>query len=96
MVRDEIVTVLQDLKNRYSAKYGIQSLGIFGSIARGEEHADSDVDIVIKINPPNLITLSRICLEMEEKVHKHVDIVQYRERMNKLLKERIDHEAIYI
>jgi predicted nucleotidyltransferase len=71
-------------------------LGIFGSIARGEDREDSDVDIVVKIDPPNLITLSRIRLEIEEILHKHVDIVHYRERMNKLLKSRIDSEAVYV
>ncbi|MGD0519533.1 MAG: nucleotidyltransferase domain-containing protein [Thermoguttaceae bacterium] len=96
MGRDEIVSVLQDFKKRYSARYGIQSLGIFGSMARGEEREDSDVDIVVKIDPPNLITLSRIRLEIEEILHKHVDIVHYRERMNKLLKSRIDSEAVYV
>lgn len=96
MGRDEIVSVLQDFKKRYSVQYGIQSLGIFGSLARGEARSDSDVDIVVKIDPPNLITLSRIRLEIEEIIHKHVDIVHYRERMNKLLKEKIDSEAVYV
>ena len=96
MGRDEIVSILQDFKKRYSAQFGIQSLGIFGSLARDEAWDDSDVDIVVKIDPPNLITLSRIRLEIEEMIHKHVDIVHYRERMNKLLKEKIDSEAVYV
>jgi uncharacterized protein len=96
MGRDEIVSILHNFKKRYSAQFGIQSLGIFGSVARDDARDDSDVDVVVKIDPPNLITLSRIRLEIEEIVHKHVDIVHYRERMNKLLKERIDNEAIYV
>jgi len=96
MGRDEIVSALQDFKKRYSAPYGIQSLGIFGSVARGDAKDDSDIDIVVKIDPPNLITLSRIRLEIEEMIHKHVDIVHYRERMNKLLKEKIDSEVVYV
>jgi predicted nucleotidyltransferase len=65
-------------------------------VARGEARDDSDIDIVVKIDPPNLITLSRIRLEIEEIIHKHVHIVHYRERMNKLLKSRIDSQAIYV
>lgn len=75
MGRDEIVSVLQDFKKQYSAQFGIQSLGIFSSMARGEARNDSDVDIVVKIDPPNLITLSRIRLEIEEIIHKYVHIV---------------------
>lgn len=96
MGREEIISVLLDFKKRYSAQFVIQSLGIFGSLARGEAREDSDVDIVVKIDPPNLITLSRIRLEIEEIIHKHVHIVHYRERMNKLLKKRIDNEAVYV
>jgi uncharacterized protein len=96
MGKDEIVRVLQDFKKRHSAQYGIQSLGIFGSVARDDVCDDSDVDIVVKIDPPNLVKLSRIRLEIEELLHKHVDIVHYRERMNRLLKEKIDSEAVYV
>jgi uncharacterized protein len=96
MGKDEIVSVLRDFKKRYSVQFGIESLGIFGSVARDEARDDSDIDIVVKIDPPNLITLSRIRLEIEEVIHKHVDIVHYRERMNKLLKSRIDSEAVYV
>jgi hypothetical protein len=78
MGKDEIVSVLQDFKKQKSAQFGIQSLGIIGSMARGEEREDSDVDIVVKIDPPNLISLSRIRLEIEEIIHKHVHIVHYR------------------
>ncbi|MGA2796481.1 MAG: nucleotidyltransferase domain-containing protein [Thermoguttaceae bacterium] len=96
MGKDEIVSVLQDFKKRYSAQLGIQSLGIFGSVARGEERDDSDVDIVVKIDPPNLITLSRIRLEIEEIIQRHVHIIHYRERMNQLLKSRTDNQAIFV
>jgi hypothetical protein len=40
--------------------------------------------------------MSRIRLEIEEAVHQHVDIVHYREKMNQLLKARIDREAVYV
>jgi len=96
MGRNEIVSALQDFKIRYSAQFGIQSLGIFGSVARDDARDDSDVDVVIKIDPPNIITLSRIRLEIEEIIHKHVDIVHYREKMNKLLKSRIDSQSVYV
>jgi predicted nucleotidyltransferase len=33
--------------------------------------------------------------ELEERLGRPVDIVQYRERMNAFLKERIEKEAVY-
>lgn len=34
--------------------YGVRRLGLFGSVARGEERADSDIDFLAEFeNPPN-------------------------------------------
>jgi uncharacterized protein len=33
--------------------------------------------------------------DLEERLHRSVDIVSYRENMNQFLKKRIDGEAIY-
>lgn len=96
MENDKIITVLHEYKKQFAAQYGITALGVFGSVTRGQMRDESDVDIVIEIAKPNIITLSRIRLEIEELVNKHVDIVHYREQMNKLLKERIDRDAIYV
>jgi uncharacterized protein len=91
--------VLQDLKRfrrEFGNQYGILSLGLFGSLARGAAVEDSDIDIVIRLKEPNLFTLSRIRIELEEQLHQHVDIVSYRERMNPFLKNRIQQEACYV
>jgi hypothetical protein len=73
------------------------ALGIFGSVARGEAKVTSDVDVVVKMRPPpNLFTLVHVKEGLEEALHEHVDIVHYRERMNSLLKRRIDQEAVYV
>ncbi|MBF0464759.1 MAG: nucleotidyltransferase domain-containing protein [Nitrospirae bacterium] len=93
---DKIIFLLSQYKKQFAGQYGIISLGVFGSVARREMRGDSDVDIVIKITHPNIVTLSRIRLEIEELVSKHVDIVHYREKMNTLLKERIDKDTIYV
>jgi len=91
--------VLQDLKRfqqEFGNRYGILSLGLFGSLARDAAVEDSDIDIVIRLKVPNLFTLSRIRIELEERLHRHVDIVSYRERMNPFLKNRIQQEACYV
>lgn len=32
-------------------RYGVASLAVFGSVARGEESADSDVDLLYELSP---------------------------------------------
>jgi uncharacterized protein len=45
-VLDRLRAALPDLK----ARYPIERLGVFGSFARGEQRADSDVDILVCFN----------------------------------------------
>ena len=96
MDRNNVLIILKNYKNQYADKYGIKSLGLFDSVARDDIKEDSDVDICIILNNPDLITLSRIRQELEEEIKVHVDLIQYRERMNNYLKERISREAIYV
>ena len=41
----EILELLRTYKAHSAAKYGVKRLGIFGSVARGEQTEHSDVDI---------------------------------------------------
>jgi predicted nucleotidyltransferase len=96
MDRNTALEALKQYQNEFGSQYGILSLGIFGSTARNTATEESDVDVVISLKEPNLLTLSRIRIELEEQLHRHVDIVSYRERMNPFLKERIKQAVCYV
>ncbi len=94
--RDEVLNSLNRLKKHFSKQYGVSEIGIFGSLARNENTERSDVDIVIKMEKPDLFYLVHIKEELETEYSSKVDIVQYRETMNPFLKKRIDQEAVYV
>ncbi|MBU1565485.1 MAG: nucleotidyltransferase family protein [Proteobacteria bacterium] len=96
MKKEEIIDILRNYKNERANYYGIMTIGIFGSTARGEAHEESDVDIVLRIREPDLFMLVGIKEELEERLHRPVDIVTYRDNMNHFLKKRIDEEAVYV
>ena len=93
--RDEILRELRRMKEEFRDRYGVTRIGIFGSAARSEIGSDSDVDIVVRIDQPDLFMLVGIKNELEERLHRPVDLVTYRETMNQFLKKRIDSEAVY-
>lgn len=95
MGKKEIIEILADYRKEAADRYGILEIGVFGSAARDEIGAESDVDVVIRIAKPDLFILAGIKNELEERLRCSVDIVTYRENMNKFLKERIDREAAY-
>ena len=94
--RDHTLEVLRSFKGELEERYGVTSLGIFGSVARGQTTETSDVDVVIKLRTPHLFTLVHVKETLEDALHEHVDIVHYRESMNEFLKSRIDKDAIYV
>lgn len=94
--KDEALQFLRQLKPEITERYGIISLGLFGSVARGEPNQDSDIDIVVRLREPKLSYLVHIKEALEETLHENVDLIHYRERMNSLLKRRIDRDVIYV
>jgi predicted nucleotidyltransferase len=96
MRREEIISFLRDFKSRHGDRYGIISLGVFGSVARDEMRDDSDVDIYVRTRTPDPFIIVHIKRDVENLLHRHVDIVRLRDRMNPFLKKRIDEEGIYV
>ena len=59
-------------------KNGVVKSGIFGSYARGEAKKRSDIDFLIKMKKgKSLLDLAHIKNELEENLHKGVDLVEY-------------------
>ena len=92
--RNQILLSLQNYKNKYQDKYGIEEIGLFGSYAKNTANENSDVDVFVKLKHSNLFLLSRMRIELEELFGVHTDIVQLRDKMNSYLKKHIEEEAI--
>ena len=92
----EILELLRTYKAHSAAKYGVKRLGIFGSVARGDQTEHSDVDICYEGDAPSLLTLERFQNELENLLGSPVDLIRIRERMNSRLKQRILKESIYV
>lgn len=92
--QEQVLVALRQLKRERGAALGILELGIFGSFARDSATAASDLDVYVKTKTPNPYLLVHIKDAIEDRVQRKVDIVRMRERMNPLLKARIEREGI--
>lgn len=93
--RDLALNTLKKYKNDFEKQYGVTKIGIFGSVARGEAKSDSDIDIVVEMEKPDLFYMVHIKETLENEFQRPVDIVHYRNKMNDFLKKQIQSEAIY-
>lgn len=70
-------------------------MGIFGSVARGEQHDGSDVDVCIEGQLKGLFALSGVKSELEAILGCPVDIVRVREKMDPYFRNAIQKDVIY-
>ena len=78
--------------------FGATSLYIFGSTARDEAEAQSDIDVFVEYDPSakfSLLDLAGIKVLLEEELGVEVDITT-RDSLHPLLRGRIEQSAIRV
>jgi len=78
-------------------RQGVTKAALFGSVARRESKKNSDIDILINIKKDkSLLDIVGLKLELEEKLGKKVDIIEYtaiKPRLKKYILK--DEKVIY-
>jgi predicted nucleotidyltransferase len=93
--REAVLRQLRNYGAEFERLYGVTKIGIFGSVARDELRKNSDIDVVVEMREPDLFYLVHIKETLEKDFNRRVDIIRYRNTMNRYLKARIDREARY-
>ena len=93
---ERLRTLLKAFKEQHAEEYHLRALGYFGSYARKEATAESDVDIVFETDAPNLFRTSSMRQDLVEWLGREVDVVQLRGLSNPRLKARVEREAVYV
>ncbi len=93
MIMSEIVQHKREDILRTAAKYGAYNVRLFGSIVRGEDDAQSDVDILVDLEPGrSLLDLGGLLMELQEVLNCRVDVVTER-GLRSRLRDRVLAEA---
>ncbi|MCK4504600.1 MAG: nucleotidyltransferase family protein [Candidatus Aegiribacteria sp.] len=77
-------------------RHGVTSIMVFGSVARGEESAESDIDLLVTTGPKVSSWFpAGLILELEQLLGRHIDIVT-ESGLNPLLQEQVLAEAVVL
>jgi len=90
----EIREVLRKCLPEIRDKYGVTSIGIFGSYARGEAVASSDIDIIVEFDRPIGWELVDLADLLESRLQHKVDLV-IRRSLHPLIRDTILAEVQY-
>ena len=95
--RDEILNVLRSSREELRRDFGVESMALFGSAARGDADPSSDIDILVDVQRPiSLFRLVALQLRLQEILDApKVDVVM-RDAIFPVLRERILAEALRV
>ncbi len=83
-IKDQIIELLH--------QSGVKKAALFGSFVRGDATEESDIDILIEFEDgKSLLDLVRLKRELEEILHRKVDLITYNS-IHPLLRDQILNE----
>jgi len=89
LLRDKRADIL-----RIVAAHGAREVRVFGSAARGELAPDSDVDVIVKLDPGHsLLDLVAIKQDLEDLLGRKVDVVT-EAAISPYIREHVLKEAV--
>ncbi len=93
--KDEIISLLVQNKTELEKRFKVRRLALFGSYARGDQKSDSDVDILVDIDPSIGLEFVTLAEHIEQLLGLPVELVSLRAiKPNKL--KYIEQDLIYV
>ncbi|MCL2597664.1 MAG: nucleotidyltransferase family protein [Paludibacter sp.] len=92
---EEYLLKLRKFKQLYSSEYGIVRIGIFGSVARGEQTENSDIDIYYEGKSLGLKSLVEFPEKLEKFFGVPVDVVRKHNNLRPSFINRIMKDIVY-
>lgn len=77
-----------------ASQYGASNVRVFGSVARGEADAESDIDLLVDMAPGrSLFDMGGLLMDLQEMLGRDVDIVTP-QGLRDRIRDRVLKEAI--
>lgn len=91
----ECIKKLRENMPYIKKEYGVTGLYLFGSVARGDNRPDSDVDILVDM-PPRIFLMTALKDYLENLLHSSVDLVRKHSHLSTNFLKQISKDAISI
>ena len=96
MKKDEIINTLKKDKQFLKDNYGVVTIALFGSYAKGVENKDSDVDLMVEFTEPSYSLLMGLYSYLETKLNSKIEIVRKGPHLSNRFLDNIKNDLIYV
>lgn len=93
--KEECINKLRQNIPYIQKKYKVSSLLLFGSVARGDNRQDSDIDILVEM-PPKILLMSALKEYLETLLLNSVDLVRKHAHLSESFLNQVSIDAISI
>jgi Predicted nucleotidyltransferases len=96
VVADPMLTSRRTDILRIAARYGIENVRVFGSFARGKNRPDSDLDLLVDLEPGrSLLDIIAAKQDLEDLLKRSVDVVTERS-LSPYFRDSVTQEVVYL
>lgn len=96
MENSDIIELLRVEKMNLQDKFGLISIGLFGSHARGTESTGSDVDLLVELSEVRFDYLAGLQIYLESRLGKPVELIRKRKGLSDRFLRRIERDIQYV
>ncbi len=95
MKRETVIEILGNALPDLKTRYPLHHIELFGSLARDDNSENSDIDLLVDVDPDIGLAIVDLSEELEQLLGKPVDLMTTR-GINPRLKKRIERELINV
>ena len=76
-------------------EFGVITIGLFGSYAKGNQQVDSDIDLLVELKEPRFEWIAGLQMYLEKRFDKKIELVRKSDNVNRRFTQRIENEVLY-
>lgn len=93
--RDKYISILKENLPLLQQDFGVKGLAVFGSVARGDNTPESDIDLLVDM-PPKILLISSLKAYLESILKISVDIIRRHPHLSQKFFNQISKDAIIL
>ncbi len=94
--KDIILFSIEQNKEYLKEKFGVINIALFDSFARGEETAESDIDLLVEMIEPTVSKLAGLRIFFEKIFMREVNVVRKHSRLKQRFLQIISRDIIHV